>query len=371
MPSNVGTQTITNLFYSDLTSINVNRIAKDVRKLGIYSGGYLTKIGDTSVSLSPFVAEIGDGTYQVRCQTAETVTVTVASATPYIVLRWVYTGSSTNDFVDFVAVALGDIQTTDIVVGKCNYTGATLSSFSYSNRTNPKIMDLFLKVEPTETASMYLRVRGGNINYGATNYDIADQLTSVFTAPVSNSRIDLVQITEAGAITITTGTPAASPTAPDYGGLVTLAEVTITAGQTTITSSSIKDVRNFNAGIVARSYVDGKFNTSTGHDHDGSDSKKISSTGISGVLGSWTDRTATYPTSNETASTDGFIVGYASTGNSVEVKIYVNDVLRVWCMNDSALTTGHINAFCCPVGKGETWRISGTPMGVYWKSLGS
>lgn len=105
-------------------------------------------------------------------------------------------------------------------------------------------MDLFLKVEPTETASMYLRVRGGNINYGATNYDIADQLTSVFTAPVSNSRIDLVQVNTSGAIVISTGTPAASPTAPDYNGLITLAEVTVVAGQTSITSSSIKDVRN-------------------------------------------------------------------------------------------------------------------------------
>jgi len=252
MPSDVGSQTVTVKYFDAVDSPVVNRIGVDVRKVGIYSGGYLTKINDTSVSLSTLVTEIGDGTYQVRITTGTAVTVAISSAAPVIVLRWVYTGSQADDYMDFVNVAAGSVLSTDIVVGAGTFIGSTLqSSFDYTLRTNPDVMDLFLKVEPTSPASMAVRVRAGRVNYGIENFDVIDQVTGTITAPVANSRIDLVYIDTDGTVKVSTGTAAASPVAPSYNSKVALAQITLTSASTSITSSMIKDVRSWvSAGPV-------------------------------------------------------------------------------------------------------------------------
>jgi len=245
MPADIGSQIITLKFFDPVDSYVVNRLAKETRRLGIYTGGYLTRISDISVSLAPLACEIGDGTYQVRGETQAAVTVAVSSALPYVVLRWVYTASASIDYMDFVAVALGSILSTDIVVGKCVFAGSTLTGFDYALRTNPVILALFLKAEALAVPSMRVMVRAGRVSYGSGNYEIAVQESPLFVAPTSNSRIDLLQINTLGAVIITQGVAAASPAVPNYGGLVTLAEVTLGVGQTTILSSNIKDVRGF------------------------------------------------------------------------------------------------------------------------------
>lgn len=241
MPVDVGTQTVTIKYFDPADSAVLNRIGVDGRKTGIYTGGYLTKVSDVSVTLSVLTCEISDGTYQVRVKTASVVTIAVGAAVPYVVLRWAYTGSAANDYMDFVAVALGGILATDLVVGQCTFAGATLTGFVYTLRSTPSTMDLFLKVEPTIPASLKVRVRAGRINYGSANYDIVDQDSPLFVAPGAGTRIDALQVNAAGALIVTQGTAVA----PDYGGLVTLAEITLGVGQTTITVTSIKDVRAF------------------------------------------------------------------------------------------------------------------------------
>ncbi len=245
MPADIGSQIITLKFFDPVDSYVVNRLAKEVRRLGIYSGGYLTKVSDTSASLSPLTCEIGDGTYQVRGQTQSAVSVTVSTATPYIVLRWTYTASASIDYMDIVAVALGSIAANDVVVGKCVFAGSTLTGFDYTLRTNPLISYLFLRVEALETPAMKVKVRAGKVSYGNSNFDIVVQDSPTFTAPTSNSRIDLVQVDATGTVIVTQGVAAASPVAPSYDGKVTLAEVTLSVGQTTILQSNIKDVRGF------------------------------------------------------------------------------------------------------------------------------
>jgi hypothetical protein len=248
MPSDIGTQTITVKFFDPVDSSVANRIGLDVRKLGIYSGGYLTKVDNTTVTLSPFTCEIGDGTYQVRGKTEDDVNITIAVATPYIVLRWIYTGSANDDYIDFKYLALGSILSTDIVVGKGVFSGSTLTGFDYTSRTNPDVQALFLKVEPPDAAStsqMKVRIRAGRVNYGAVNYDVLLQESPLLVAPGSNSYIGIVQVDRTGAVSVTYGSAAASPTAPDYGGLVTLAEITIASGCSAITAAMIKDVRAF------------------------------------------------------------------------------------------------------------------------------
>ena len=244
MPADIGSQIITLKFFDPVDSFVVNRVAKDIRKLGIYTGGYLTRVSDVAVTLSPLTCEIGDGTYQIRGATTVAVPLTVSSALPYVILRWTYTGSASVDYMGFSAVALGSILSTDIVVGKCVFAGSTLTGFDYTLRTNPNKMDLFLKVEQLEVPAMRVMVRAGRISYGASNFDIVVQQSPLFTAPGSLSRIDLLQINTLGALIITQGTAAASPVPPDYGGIVTIAQITLSVGQTTILNSNIKDVRS-------------------------------------------------------------------------------------------------------------------------------
>jgi len=246
MPVDIGNQVITVKFFDPVDSDVANRIGIGVRKVGIYSGGYLTKVDDVTATLSTFDCEIGDGTYQIRGLTGVSVNVTVSPAIPYVVIRWVYTGSAADDYMEFLGVS--SVLPTDIVVAKCNFSGSILNGFDYTLRTNPNVFDLFLKVESTVPAGLYVRVRAGKVTYGNYTSDIVDQLSPLFSVPGVNSRIDLVQINAAGAVIITQGTPAGSPVAPDYGGLVTLAEVTLTTGQASITTANIRDVRSYIGG---------------------------------------------------------------------------------------------------------------------------
>jgi hypothetical protein len=246
MATNTGNQTITLLYHSRADSATINRRFADVRKTGIYSGGYLTVVDNTHARLSTLTCEISDGTYQVKISTGSTVTVTVASATPYVVLRWSYSGSETNDYASISAVATP--ATNDLVVGKCTFTGGgNLQGFSYSERTTPDTLGLFLKVEPTEDTELRVRVRAGRIQNGKETIQISDQKSGVFTPPLSNSKVYLVYVNRAtGVITIdSSGTAAASPVAPSYAGKLVLAEVTLASTSTNITSSMIEDVRDF------------------------------------------------------------------------------------------------------------------------------
>jgi len=248
MPTNIGLQEVILIYHQRADSSAVNKRYINVRKTGIYSGGYLTIVSEAgkTARLSALVCEISDGTHQVKITTDDTVTITVAPATPYFVLRWTYTGSEVNDYMDFLAVA--SPAANDLVVAKCTFTGGgNLQGFDYSERSTPAIQDLFLKVEPTEETELRVRVRAGRIQTGSGYIQVVDQKTSLFTPPASNSKIYLVYInTTTGAVAIdSSGTAAASPVAPDYLGKLVLAEVTLTSISTNITSSMIRDVRNF------------------------------------------------------------------------------------------------------------------------------
>jgi len=247
MPSNIGSQTVTVKFFDPVNSATVvDKIALDVRKPGIYTGGYLTKLNNATCQLSPLTCEIGDGTYQVRVQTGAAIsTVPISSGAPYIVLRWTYTGSAAADYMDFTNVALVGILSTDIVVGKGTFIGASLqTTFDYTLRTTPNVSDLFLKVEPTVAASMNVRIRRGRINQGVSNLPVPDQLSTTFIAPISNPRIDVVYVDTDGAVKVYTGTENAVPVAPSYSGKIVLAEISLVPSQTSITSTSITDVRS-------------------------------------------------------------------------------------------------------------------------------
>lgn len=250
MPADVGNQDITLLWYTRADSAKVNKRFRDIRQLGIYSGGRLTIVdGPTkAASLSSLVCEISDGTHQVRVETTTAVGITVAQATPYVVLRWSYTGAS-SDYMEILAVATP--STYDLVVGKGDYGGAALTGFDYGDasypRSTPHTQDLFLKVEPTEDTELRVRLRAGRIHTNSGRVAISDQKSNLFTAPSANSKIYLLYVdTSDGTIKIdSSGTEAASPVAPDYRGRMVLAEITLASTDTNITASKIRDVRCF------------------------------------------------------------------------------------------------------------------------------
>ena len=267
MPSNVGNQLVTVKYYDPVDSEIANKIGRGVRKTGIYSGGYITRVTDTSVTVSALECEIAsaDGSNnQVNIKTgvggSGVITVTGLSAlTPYVVIKWTASTDPDTDYMEIVAESAVNVLSNPywVIVGKCSFPGGTLtpgygwdSTDKIITRSNPNVQDLFLKVEPTVAASMYVRIRGGRVSYGTSNFDIADQLSPLLLAPPSNSWVVAIQVNTSGVIVATYGSAAASPTAPAYGGLITLAEITIASGASTVVASNIKDVRGFVSGGV-------------------------------------------------------------------------------------------------------------------------
>lgn len=237
-------------FYDPADSGVVNRRGVKVQERGMYFGGYLSKASDSSAYVTPLVCVIGDNDYQLRVATTVQATVTGLDPTiKYVVCRWTYTGSIVTDFMDILGVAVGGILANDLIVGVCNYSGATLTGFDYGNlsypRTEPNVASLSGKIEAEQTPSMYVWLRLFNSNYGSLNYRTPTQKVGVFTAPVSFPRIDVIYVDTDGGVKIFTGVENSSPVIPLYQGKIVLAEITLSVGMTAIPQASIKDTRAF------------------------------------------------------------------------------------------------------------------------------
>jgi hypothetical protein len=261
MPSDVGSQKVSLLFHTIANSGEWNVRYTGIRKVGIYSGGWLSVVDASNAQISPLICEISDGTYQVKVQTSDPVNLAVSSITSYVVLRWTYAGA-VSDYMELLAVL--EPSEYDLVVGKCTFSGGgELNGFTYADasypRSNPNVQDLFLKVEETGDSDLRVRVRGGRIQTAAGNVAVADQKSGLFTPPASDSKVFLVYLdADTGAVDIdTSGVAAASPSPPDYDGKLVIAEVTLTTGDTSIPQSQIKDVRNFITKSVADVAPDG------------------------------------------------------------------------------------------------------------------
>jgi len=249
-----GNQDITYNYYEEATAEDFNKRHLSIRPRGIYNGGYLTKVLDTRITLSPFALEIGDNSEQISSKSSVNATLdsetldsgSISSATPFIVFRWAFAETIAN-YVEVHAIAsLAAAQDNDIVIGKCEFSGATLTGFDYSCRTFLNVQDIVLRVEATSETEMRVRVRAGRVQTSSGYVLISEQKTGLFAVPSSpNSRIDLVYITDAGAIAIQQGTATPSPSAPDYNGKLVLAEVRVVNGDTNIPADRITDVRSF------------------------------------------------------------------------------------------------------------------------------
>ncbi len=253
MPANTGNQTVTILFNQPANSGVVNKRNVNIKSIGIYSGGYVTFAGAVA-TISPLICEITDGTYQVRVQTADAVNLTMSSATPYIVLRWAYVGT-TSDYMEILQKAAADIEANDLIVGKCTFSGSNISGVLYNAtdtyyaargtlyyRSTPNDSDINLKVEAI-ASSMAVRVRAGRILFQGKSVYVPDQVTSAFTAHATQTKVGLVYITATGTIA-TINDLAGDGVVPNYGGKLVLAEIRIPPTTTAITQAMIHDCRN-------------------------------------------------------------------------------------------------------------------------------
>jgi len=253
--TNHGSQNITYEYFEEATSSNFNKKDVDIRPRGIYKGGHLKKVSDSEVTLTPFVLEIGDDDTQVSVKSSSNATLnsttldsgTISSSTPYLVFRWAHVEQQ-NNYVEVHAIAsVSAAQSNDIIIGKCVFSGATLTGFDYTDRTPLNVQNIFLKVEPTEDTEMYVWVRSGRVHSSSQYIAIPEQKVGPFAVPGSpNSRIDLVYVdTSDGTVKIHQGLASTSPVAPSYDGKLVLAEVRIVNGDTNITADRITDVRAF------------------------------------------------------------------------------------------------------------------------------
>jgi hypothetical protein len=112
-----------------------------------------------------------------------------------------------------------------------------------------RIAQAFAPHEQT-SPNMTVRVDAGYIWSGTALTEVAAQSTGTITAPVGNPRIDRVVVdATTGAVSVVTGTPAASPTPPAIpAGKIPVAQVLLQTSSSTITNSMITDERVTAAG---------------------------------------------------------------------------------------------------------------------------
>jgi len=383
MPADVGQQVVSILYYSIATSDNVNKRHIDIRKTGIYKGGYLTVTDASHAQLSPLACEITDGSHQVKVETTVAVNIVVAQATPYIILRWSYAGA-TSDYMEIKAVATP--QTYDLVVAKCSFDGdGNPNGISYGDssypRSTPNVQDLFLKVESTGETELRVRIRAGRIQSATAVIAINDQKSNLFTRPASNSKVYLVYVDPStGAIGIdSSGTAAADPTAPSYSGKLVLAEVTLSSTDTSIPASKIKDVRPF---ITPRAIPDG-----VTIDYDDAGKLYLKSvpsalipsvvpSKIDSIFGSWTNLDSVgsvlVKDSVYKVTSDGFVVasGISHGGPVYGYTSSANPPVTEVCREDSGQPNK--GSLTMPVRKNEYWKItSNSTVTIRWIPIGS
>lgn len=133
--TNTGTQTVSFKYKSNATAKLFNYHEGMLIKPGIYEGAYLTKVDNVTVTVGTMtLALLTPENYLVKVTTSSVFDLTVASGTPYIAGSFTWVDSETN-YADFEALASASLTDNHVVLGKCEYTGATLNSFSYSERT--------------------------------------------------------------------------------------------------------------------------------------------------------------------------------------------------------------------------------------------
>lgn len=166
------------------------------------------------------------------------------------------------------------------------YKGSIDAGFAVAAR----IIDQFAP-RAQDTPDMTVRLDAGYVFTGTTLTTVAAQNSTTITAPVGNPRIDRIVIDRfTGVVSVITGTPAGSPTAPAItSGKVPVAQVLLQPSTTAIQNSQITDERALNA--VGRGLA-GELNIGDGLRNDGSGNLAVSQMATMTIKGNNTGGTS-------------------------------------------------------------------------------
>lgn len=276
-----GGQVITFRFQQEGTAEGFNKLLKGVIPSGIISGGELTKINDSTISISKLQMMIGDNNVIVHVQTTENATVSVSYQQPYVIATFNWANLA-NNFVTFEQSALNTLPSnqTALILGKCEFNGPNdLTGFDYTRKTwsstyynNDFLFDNSYRtkspsfnVTPLEGVSNtigFIVGVGKAIINGKTvtvNSDISVYLSNdsstasdynYINTYIAYKRIDIAVLMDDGTVRYIMGEDSENPVPPKYpsNGLV-LAEFLYTQNITTnkgILGSNITNIYNNN-----------------------------------------------------------------------------------------------------------------------------
>ncbi len=205
---NIGNQTILFNYRQEITSQGFNQHTHRLFSRGIYEGGSLLKTDNSNIFLTAFSCVVEDlvERVSVRMETLESVPIVVTSSTPFIIGRYEWLNAEHN-YMDFLALAEVDVLDSDLIFGRCVYSGATLEGFDYSRKSwsynyyhqtlsyNPPF-----KVIPNEPYDTKVTVlEGGPYTIHGKQIQITTPTESpAFSFPISsNGRTDIVYIDSA------------------------------------------------------------------------------------------------------------------------------------------------------------------------------
>lgn len=252
-----GSQLLSFDYNQDATAKLFNKINYNLLPTGIYSGCTLNYLSNNFLSVQPGVVFIQDSTSEngTRIETTAAQTIEVSSTTPYVIFRFTWSDAQ-NNFMDMLAVALADVLSDDLIVGRAVYddAGTTMLGslatpiIDYTRRTNfylkkQQTESVYLTVIPTEPASNKVTIASGVLNSGQGNVLVAGGNFPVAGLSATiNGRNDLIYIAEDGSIEIELGIDAASPVTPRYGNKKVIAEIRRGAVRTNIRGHEIFSV---------------------------------------------------------------------------------------------------------------------------------
>lgn len=136
--TNFGNQTLTFKYRQPSNAESFNNLLYNILPSGIYSGGSISIVNDTTARISILEALISDSVSEVtiKCATSLEIDVSVSESTPFIIMRLEWENSP-NNYVDFLSVSLEDIRDTDLILGKAVYISTVFSEVDYSIKSLP------------------------------------------------------------------------------------------------------------------------------------------------------------------------------------------------------------------------------------------
>ena len=246
--TNFGTQTLRFDFKQPATGLGFNQIHYKTIPAGIYEGGLISKINDTSVNVAALECYIYDDANDlgIKISTATTAAISVSTVNIYVVLRFDWVDSE-NNYMDILAIPFASIQADDLVVGRCVFDGSTLqTTFDYTRRDDASLQTLEdrrddFKVVPTEPISNQVTVQGGTLISADGEITVATANTSAIT-DTTLGRIDLVYLDKTGAIQVLEGVDSGSPVEPDFPAGFVVARIDRGASKTIINGTEIEQI---------------------------------------------------------------------------------------------------------------------------------